>query len=128
MLQKLLPHLSKFIMYFLSGVTAAVADLGSYLLMLHLSVWYILASVLSGVIGFFTAFLLNKYFVFKKKSDFKKHLGRYFLVDMTNLAFITGFLFILVDYWGMDPGIAKFVAMAPVVLWNFFVYRFVVYV
>lgn len=115
-------------MYFLSGVTAAVADLGSYLLMLHLSVWYILASVLSGVIGFFTAFLLNKYFVFKKKSDFKKHLGRYFLVDMTNLAFITGFLFILVDYWGMDPGIAKFVAMAPVVLWNFFVYRFVVYV
>ncbi|MBU0766679.1 GtrA family protein [Patescibacteria group bacterium] len=128
MSRKFTPHLSKFIMYFLSGSTAAFADIGSYLLMLHIGVWYILASVISGIIGFFTAFLLHKYIVFQKKSKFLKHLRRYFMVDMVNLVIITVFLYALVDFWGIDPAIAKFVALTPVVLWNFFIYRFVVYV
>lgn len=50
------------------------------------------------------------------------------MVDMVNLVIITVFLYALVDFWGIDPAIAKFVALTPVVLWNFFIYRFVVYV
>ncbi len=128
MLRALFPHLRKFMLYVLSGGTAAVADIGSYFLLLQLGTWYITASVISGVIGFFTAFLLHKYVVFQKRKTFMSHLGRYFIVDMTNLAIITGFLYLLVDRGGMDPRPAKFVALAPVVLWNFFVYKFVVYV
>ncbi|MFA7681753.1 MAG: GtrA family protein [Candidatus Peribacteraceae bacterium] len=128
MFRTLLPHLIKFSLYFVSGCTAAVADIGSYFLLLYLGVWYITASVVSGIIGFFTAFFLHKYVVFQQRQRFMKHLGRYFIVDMTNLAIITGFLYVLVDIWGMDPRPAKFVALAPVVLWNFFVYKFVVYV
>ncbi|MDD4628698.1 MAG: GtrA family protein [Candidatus Peribacteraceae bacterium] len=121
-------HLIKFSLYVLSGCAAAVADLGSYFLLLALGEWYIAASVVSGVVGFFTAFLLNKYVVFRKRQKFVNHLGRYFIVDMANLAIITGILYLLVDKGGMDPRPAKFVALAPMVLWNYFVYKFAVYV
>ncbi|MDD5751782.1 MAG: GtrA family protein [Candidatus Peribacteraceae bacterium] len=128
MFQSLLPHLAKFTLYVLSGCAAAAADLGAYFLLLALGEWYIAASVIGGVVGFCTAFLLHKYVVFQKRQAFMNHLGRYFLVDMLNLAIITGFLYLLVDGAGMDPRPAKFVALAPVVLWNYFVYKFAVYV
>lgn len=128
MFRRFLPHLFKFSLYFMSGCVAAVADIGSYFLLLYLGMWYIAASVVSGVVGFFTTFLLNKYMVFQKRQLFLHHLWRFFFVDMANLTFITGFLYVLVDFLGMDPRPAKFVAIAPVVLWNFFVYKFVVYV
>lgn len=128
MLKVFLPHARKFSLYFVSGCGAAVMDIGSYFVMLYFDVWYIFASIVSGVLGFFTAFLLHKYVVFQRGDMFLKHLLRYFIVDMINLGIITLLLYGLVDYIGIDPGIAKFIALAPVVLWNFFVYKFFVYV
>lgn len=121
-------HIRRFTLYVLSGFGAAIADIGSYFVFLHFDVWYIAASVMSGILGFVTAFLLHKYVVFQKNDAFLRHLVRYFIVDMINLGIITLFLFALVEHFGMDAGIAKFVALAPVVLWNFFVYKFFVYV
>ena len=127
-MRQLFSHLTKFALYIFSGCIAALADLGSYMLMVSMDVWYIYASVISGIFGFVVAFLLHKYIVFQKKESFMRHLGRYFIVDMVNLCIITGFLYILVDLWIMDPMPAKFVALAPVVLWNFFIYKLLVYV
>ena len=121
-------HIRRFTMYVLSGFGAAIADIGSYFVFLHFDVWYIAASVMSGSLGFITAFMLHKYIVFQKNNAFLKHLLRYFIVDMINLGIITLLLYGLVEHFGMDAGIAKFVALAPVVLWNFFVYKFFVYV
>ena len=128
MKQFVMLHIRRFTMYVLSGFGAAIADLGSYFILLHFDVWYIAASVMSGILGFVTAFLLHKYIVFQKNSAFIKHLVRYFIVDMINLGIITLILYGLVEHIGIDAGIAKFVALAPVVLWNFFVYKFFVYV
>ncbi len=114
--------------YIGSGAFAAAVDVGSYFLLLQLGVWYIGANIIGGVLGFFAAFLLNKYIVFQKKNAFGRHLIRYFLVDMINVAILSVFLYLLVDFGSMDQGMAKFVAYAPVILWNFFVYKFVVYV
>mgnify|MGYP001375375252 FL=1 len=122
------PHLTKFAVYVFCGCTAAVVDIGTYFLLLHVGIWYIVANVAGGVLGFFTAFLMHKFVVFQKKDDFLKHLGRYFVVDMVNLVIITGLLFLIVDMGDIDEGPAKFIALAPMVLWNFFVYKFLVYV
>ena len=128
MTERLLAHIGTFAKYILSGSAAAVADIGSYFLLYSLGIWYIAASVISGVLGFSTAFLLHKYVVFGKRASFLRHLAKYFTVDMINLAITTGFLYILVDMMEFDPRPAKLVALIPVVLWNFFLYKFVVYV
>ncbi|MDP6561565.1 MAG: GtrA family protein [Candidatus Peribacteraceae bacterium] len=122
------PHLTKFAVYIVCGCTAAVVDIGSYFLLLHVGIWYIIANIIGGVLGFFAAFLMHKFVVFRKKDDFLKHLGRYFIVDMINLMIITGLLFLLVDIGDVDARPAKLIALAPMVLWNFFIYKFVVYV
>ncbi len=121
-------HLGQFSLYALSGGTSAVADFGSYFFFLHVHVWYVAASLMSGIIGFFTAFLLHKYVVFRKNDDFLKHLRRYFCVELTNNLITTGLLFVLVHELMIDPRPARFIAIAPVILWNFFVYKMFVYV
>ena len=127
-MRQLLPHLTKFAMYLFSGGSAAVVDIGSYFVLLYFGVWYIAANIIAGVFGFFAAFLMHKFVVFQKKDNFLKHLVRFFIVDMTNLGIMTGLLYALVDIAGIDAGIAKFLVLAPMVLWNFFVYKFLVYV
>ncbi len=123
-----LTHLPKFLTYVACGVTAAAVDFGSYFLMFHFGVWYIAASVISGTLGFFVAFLLHKYVVFQKRDSFLAHLGKYFTVDMCNTALVTLLIFLLVEKAGFDPRPAKIITFVPMVFWNFFVYKFVVYV
>ena len=124
----LLRHLPQFSLYVLSGGTAAVVDFGSYALLIHMGVWYIAATVTSGVLGFATTFLMNKYVAFKKKNDFMRHLLRFFVVDMANIIVGAVALYALVDGLGMDKQVAKILTMGMVVLWNFFIYKFFVYV
>ncbi|MDO8468460.1 MAG: GtrA family protein [Candidatus Peribacter sp.] len=127
-MNKITPHLGQFALYVLSGGTAAVVDFGSYSLLLYLGVWYIGASLVSGILGFATTFLMNKYVAFRKKDNMLRHLLRFFIVDMLNILAITLVLYGLVEGFGMDKQIAKILAMGMVVLWNFFVYKFFVYV
>ncbi len=121
-------YVRQFSLYLLSGGAAATIDVGGYFVLLHLGVFYLTANVISGMMGFITSFLLNKYVVFGKRPNFVNHLGRYILVDLTNIAILTVLLYIAVEYAGIDKGTAKFLVYAPVILWNFFAYKFLVYV
>jgi putative flippase GtrA len=121
-------HIGQFSLYVLSGGTAAIVDFGSYAIMIRVGVWYIAASVISSTLGFFTTFLLNKYVVFMRREEFLKHLSRFFIVDVLNTVASTLVLYGLVDGLGVEKQIAKIIAMGMVVLWNFFIYKFLVYV
>lgn len=121
-------HARQFILYLSSGGVAAVLDFGSYYALLSIGVWYIIANIISGLLGFFFLFFLHKNVVFNKRSFFLRHLGRYFLVNMMNIAVLTILMYVLVEFGGMSAGLAKVVAFIPVVSWNFFVYKFFVYV
>ena len=128
MLNRLKPHIGQFSLYVLGGFGALGADLSSYYCMLYFGVWYVAASLISGFVGFCTAFLLHKYVVFRKRDDFLRHLGKYFLVDVVNNVVTTGFLYTLVHYFSVDPHPAKIFAIAPMICWNFLLYKFFVYV
>ncbi|MDD5103914.1 MAG: GtrA family protein [Candidatus Peribacteraceae bacterium] len=127
-MKRILRHLPQFSLYVLSGGTAAVVDFGSFALLIRLDIWYVAATVVSGILGFFTTFLMNKYVAFKKKNDFMRHLLRFFVVDMANILVGAIVLYGLVDGLGMEKQVAKLLTMGMVVLWNFFIYKFFVYV
>ena len=128
MLTRLKPHIGQFSLYVLGGFGALAADLSTYYFLLYVGVWYIVASLISGLMGFFTAFLLHKYMVFRKRDDFLRHLGKYFAVDIMNNCITTGVLYVLVHQFSVDPHPAKIFAIMPMVLWNFLLYKFFVYV
>lgn len=129
MFHKIRPHIGQFALYIVSGLTAAAIDLGSFLLLFQIvGIWYVAASVIGSILGFCTAFLCHKYFVFRKKHSFMKHLGRYFVVDMISTGIATLILFALVEYLYLPEESAKVLSMGSVILWNFFLYKLFVYV
>ncbi len=127
MLQRFRQHLPQFSLYLCIGFTALGVDLGSYYALLSMDVWYITASVIGGILGFFTSFLGNKYFVFRKREKFMAHLTKFFLVDMANIVATNIILYVLVEFVGISEELGKIIAMGCVVLWNFVLYKLFVY-
>jgi len=128
MIKTFLRSLPQFSLYVLSGGTAAIMDFGLYELLIRINMWYIAASMMSSALGFATTFLMNKYIAFRKKTNFVRHLARFSVVEVMNIAVTTLILFGLVDGFGVEEQIAKILAMGIVVSWNFFIYKFFVYV
>ncbi|MDA1209167.1 MAG: GtrA family protein [bacterium] len=122
------PHLGQFGLYVVSGLTAASIDFGSFYLLLQFEVYYVTASIVGSTLGFTTAFLCHKYFVFKKHDSFSRHLGRYIIAEIFSTAAATGVLFLVAEYTILGAELAKLISMGSVVCWNFFVYKFLVYV
>jgi putative flippase GtrA len=122
------PRYRQFIKYLFTGGSAAAIDIGSYLIFVHLGIYYITASVMSGVLGFLSAFLLHKYIAFQKRENIGNHFVRYCLLGLWNLFATNAVLYIAVQYLHVPEDIAKVIANASVVLWNFFLYKFLVYV
>ncbi|MDD4319283.1 MAG: GtrA family protein [Candidatus Peribacteraceae bacterium] len=123
-----LHHAFQFSRYLMSGGTAALTELLSYRLMLVLGMWYLLATPVSSGIGIVAAFVLHKYFVFKKKESVLKHSVRYAILTTWNILAQIFIVYALVEWTGMDPTLAKVLGIGTTVSWNFFLYKFFVYV
>jgi len=118
----------QFGLYLVSGSLAFLIDFGSYFLMLQLDVWYVTANIISNILGFFATFVLHKYIVFGKKDAVLNHFVRYCILTIANIVAQTMLLYAFVEYLHLDEGSAKFVSWFITVLWNFFLYKFFVYV
>ncbi len=118
----------QFLRYLLSGGGAAAASVLAYALLVWLGVWYVGASVVSDGVGLVLVFLLNKYVVFEKKDKVVPHAARYVLIQILNSVLQAYIVFALVEYAGMDKVLARVLSIGVSVPWNFFLYKYVVYV
>jgi putative flippase GtrA len=123
------PHLPQLIRYLIGGFGAAGMELGSYKLMLFVGVWYLAAGISSSGIGLVSAFLLHKYFSFRKqeKKGTGKQAVRYAILQGFNAIAQIGMLFVFVEFFGVEEFIAKILGIGITVCWNFFLYKFFVY-
>jgi putative flippase GtrA len=123
------PHAWQFLRYLFSGGMAFVIDFGSFEVMTRLlGVWYVAATMISGLLGFFSAFVLHKYIVFAKKEQTRAQFVRYTILQMFNLLAQTLIVYMMVEYAGAPKEVAKIASIACSVSWNFFLYKFLVYV
>ncbi len=121
-------HAHQIFFYLLSGGTAAMLEIGTYLLLLHWGVWYISASIIAFVLSYITVFFLHKYLVFKKPKDFFKHLKRHLAVEGFNLLATNILLYVLVEHTSIGEEWGKFLTMGLGATWNFFLFKFLVFV
>lgn len=128
MSHRIKPHLSQYGLYLLSGGTAAILDFGSYFLLLWTGTWYIVANLLSNILGFVGSFLLHKFFVFRKRGDILHHFCRYCLINLIVIVVQSFLLVILVEWLHIDTSTAKILSWFLSSLGNFFLYKFLVYV
>jgi len=120
-------HAHQFGRYLLGGGSAAAMEILSYKLMLIVGVYYLVASPISNGIGILTTFLMQKYFVFKKREGMARHAARFTLLTTWNLIAQTFLVYAFVELAGLGPTVAKILGIGVVVSWNFFLYKFFVY-
>lgn len=118
----------QFTLYLLSGGTALLLALGVYYVLLRIGIWYISASLISDAVGFLSAFVFHKYMVFLKRENTAQQMMRYTISQIANAALQTLLIYIFVEYAMVEEFSAKIAAIALSVIWNFFVYKFLVYV
>ena len=128
MYARLRPHLPQLFRYLASGGSAAALELGSYQLMLWKGIWYLTAATVSSGIGLVSAFTFHKYFVFRRKENTGQHVVRYVLLQGANAVAQVAMVYVFVEFAGVHPFLAKILAIGVVVSWNFFLYKFFVYV
>ena len=128
MYKNLRSHLPQFLRYLGGGGSAAAIELTSYKLLLWAGMWYLAAAFTSGMLGLGSAFLFHKYFVFQKKDRTRRQVVRYALLQGWNALAQTGLVYVFVEFFSVEPFLAKILGIGCTVLWNFFLYKFFVYV
>jgi len=88
---------------------------------------YLAANTVAYIIVFWFNFLMNRHWSFKSKTDLSRQLKLYACLFLLNLAFTNVALHALVEYVKIIPEIAKVLVMGGIVMWNFVIYRKIIY-
>lgn len=117
----------QFLKYLLIGGSTAVFELLIYtflrrVILLELSLSNIIAVVIATVINF----IINKGWAFKSVSNLPRSVMLYLILFLLNTFFSTNAIILMVKF-GIFDVIAKLVTMCCITMWNFILYRKVVF-
>ncbi len=119
----------QFIRYLVIGfATFGIEWTGFALLTSVLKIQYLLASCVVFFIVFWFNFLLNRKWSFKSTQNLKRQIFLYLLLFAFNLIVANiGLMYLLTDVVGIHELLSKVIMMFAVVLWNFVLYKKVIY-
>lgn len=131
---QLTPHVIKqLVRYGATGLSAVVADYGSFALLYGLlKAPLIVVTVLSLLAGFVVSFVLNRLWVFgAHKQKAHKKAGMQLALYSILFGFNTGFTYVFIYYtgqrFGLSAYLAKFCCIVLIMLWNFVVYKKIIF-
>ena len=89
----------------------------------------IVANTIAYALAFIFNFLITKFLVFNapQKSSAQHQLLAYSLLVVFNYTLGTWLLVYLVEAWQLQAGMSKLFSMVTVAVWNFFIFKKVVY-
>lgn len=118
----------QFARYLFSGGLAAFIDLATYVILVAAGVDKFIASPAGNITGLLSAFFLHKFIVFREKRMTKMQFVRYMLLQVWNSAAQIGVIWLVVDQMHHDKTLAKILGIGLTVSWNFFLYKYLVYI
>ena len=111
---------TEFARFVIVGGISAVLEYSLYFLF-KLILEYLIANVLAFGLTNVVTFILSKLYVFEPSGKRKRHEAALFFIFLIGaLAVNQAVLWSLVEFAGMDDKIAKALAIAVTVIWNFF--------
>lgn len=112
----------QFVGFVMAGGMATLANYGLFLILLRLELNYLLAAALGYLSGIVISFTINRLVVYRSKKPLSPELARYFVAYLAALVAQLSALQVLVLV-GLTPEFGNAVAVAGVVVLNFFVVR-----
>ena len=113
---------NQFVGFVMAGGVATLANYGLFLILLRLELNYLLAAALGYLSGIVISFTINRLVVYRSKQPLSPELARYFVAYLVALVAQLSALQVLVVV-GLTPEFGNAVAVAGVVVMNFFVVR-----
>jgi len=111
------------------GTAAAVGLLTVYILTDILKVWYLASSIVSFLVTFVTAFLLQKFWTFQnhEMTELPKQASFSLGVAIGNFFINAGLMYGLVDILKLHYFLSQFITYAFFGLVDFFIYRLLIF-
>jgi putative flippase GtrA len=133
MIKKTLAYLwslrRQFAKYFITGVSAVIIDMGSLIFLKEImGITPIIAVIINQVFIVIFVFLLNKYWSFRNKAWSHSQVVRFLTVVIFDYFFAVGAMYIFNGKLGFDYRLVRLASIALAVSWNFFLYKYWVYV
>lgn len=130
--EKLIALTFQVMRYGISGVIAALFDYGAFVLLNYVGMPLFFATAASLITGLIVGFIFNKEWAFKTQSNTSGHnLMWQFLLYVVLVAFNTIFAYWFISTTRQTLGIslylAKILSMLIIVLWNFLIYKKVIF-
>jgi putative flippase GtrA len=120
----------QFYRYLLAGLICVGVEYGSFMAVHHGLGWGLVkANTLAYGLAFISNFLLNKFWVFTGTQQLQTQyqLMAFSVLALCNYALGTGLLLHLAQTWALPAWLAKGLSMAAIAIWNFLIYKKVIY-
>lgn len=116
--------------YIVVGISAVIVDYGSfYILYSKFNAGLVLANSIGFVLGLCASFFLNRIWSFKSSGYSKKaahQLAAYLTLAVVNLV-VTNLLIVGMVKLGIPALIAKLIAIAMTTIWNYLLFKFIIF-
>ncbi len=118
----------QFFRYVVVGISSFVLEYSIfYLLFRILSVYELVSNTVAITLVFFFNFLMNRIWSFKSKEKLLKQILMYGGLFLFNMVMSNLFIFAATEYLEISPLISKVLIMGLIVLWNFVIYKKIIY-
>lgn len=133
MIMLLIKLLNKYKLFIKFGIAGVIATATHFTLLIILTdvfgLWYLASTSLAFLVAFMVSFFSQKFWTFrdKEKQGMYKQMGGYFLVVSSGMVVNAAGMYALVDYADLYYLIAQVIMSALVAVYNFMMYRFVIF-
>ncbi|MCK5061841.1 glycosyltransferase [Candidatus Parcubacteria bacterium] len=127
---KLLNKYKTIVKFGIAGVIATATHFALLFILTDIfGLWYLLSTSLAFLVAFMVSFFSQKFWTFgdKRKQGMYKQMGGYFLVVSSGMAVNAVGMYALVDYANLYYLIAQVIMSGLVAIYNFLMYRFVIF-
>ena len=119
----------EFIKYFIIGCSAVVLDIGTLFIFKNfLGLSAVMSVVVNQLIICNYVFFLNKYWVFSNRNQVAKQIIKYYLLALFNYLIAIIWMWFFHDILGQNYLLVRISNIALSVVWNFLLYKFVIYI
>lgn len=109
----------EFMLFALVGVMNTIISFVAYSSLVFINVPYLIANIISYLIGMLNSFILNKKFVFNKQGENKDYFVKFSIVNLITLSLQTGILYLFVTVMGLQIYYSQIAVTFIVLLLNF---------
>ncbi|MCX8128685.1 MAG: GtrA family protein [Clostridia bacterium] len=118
----------QFIRYIISGISAFTVEYLFFRLLLDtFNIQKFISNSAAMLVGFWFSFLLNRFWSFGSKTGFMKQLSLYSILFLINLVISNLLMLVFSDILHITPSISKAVIMGMVAVWNFVIFKKIIY-